>query len=385
MGNYYRRFIRGYLEKVTPLVELTKQDVPFQWTKVCQERFDQLKEELAGCDIVAHPQDEGQFILDTDASGTTIGCVLSQVQDGKEKVIAYGSRMLSRTERNYCVTDREQLAVRFFMEYYRQYLLGRKFIVRTDHQALKWLFSLKEPKDWIARWLEIMSAYQFVVEYRPGKKHGNADAMSRRQCNPSECKCPVLDGDEEILKCGPCSKCRKRADTMDSSFMDEDGKARDHNTGPVGNNNKKPKSMRSQGTQTELSPAQSDRGRMSKLPKKKKHGRRGRKRGQTTGISRRCPGNRVYDMVCRHVQDHGNDTTITGPEREPWVVPDSAAELREKQLKDPDITPIMKWKEEGKRPFGPTVAVTSPATHNYWLYWDNLSLHDGVLFRKFEK
>ena len=51
------------------------------------------------------------------------------------------------------------------MEYYRQYLLGRKFIVRTDHQALKWLFSLKEPKDRIARWLEIMSAYQFVVEY----------------------------------------------------------------------------------------------------------------------------------------------------------------------------------------------------------------------------
>ena len=90
-------------------------------------------------------------------------------------------------------------------------------------------------------------------------------------------------------------------------------------------------------------------------------------------------------MVCQHVQDHGNNTTIMSPEREPWVVPDSAAELREKQLKDPDIAPIMKWKGEGKCPFGPTVAVTSPATHNYWLYWDNLSLHDGVLFRKFEK
>ena len=90
-------------------------------------------------------------------------------------------------------------------------------------------------------------------------------------------------------------------------------------------------------------------------------------------------------MVCQHVQDHGNNTTIMGPEREPWVVPDSAAELREKQPKDPDIAPIMKWKGEGKCPFGPTVAVTSPATGNYWLYWDNLSLHDGVLFQKFEK
>ena len=73
------------------------------------------------------------------------------------------------------------------------------------------------------------------------------------------------------------------------------------------------------------------------------------------------------------------------PEKEPWVVQDSAVELWEKQLKDPDIAPVIKWKEDGKRPFGPMVAVTSPATRNYWLYWDNLSLQDGVLFRKFEK
>ena len=73
------------------------------------------------------------------------------------------------------------------------------------------------------------------------------------------------------------------------------------------------------------------------------------------------------------------------PEKEPWVVQDSAVELREKQLKDPDIAPIIKWKEDGKCPFGPMVAAMSPATRNYWLYWDNLSLQDGVLFRKFEK
>ena len=122
MGSYYRRFIRGYSEKVAPLVELTKQDVPFECNKQCQETFEQLKRELVGCDIVAHPQDDRQFILDTDASANTIGCVLSQVQDGKEKVIAYGSCTLSKTERNYCVTDRELLAVHHFMEYYKQYL-----------------------------------------------------------------------------------------------------------------------------------------------------------------------------------------------------------------------------------------------------------------------
>ena len=279
MGNCYRCFIRGYSEKVAPLVELTKQDIPFQWTKVHQERFDQLKKELAGCDIVAHPQDDGQFILDTDASGTTIGCVLSQIQDGKEKVIAYGSRTLSRTERNYCVTDQELLAVRFVMEYYRQYLLGRKFIVQTDHQALKWLFSLKEPKDRIAWWLEIMSAYQFVVEYRPGKKHGNADAMSRCQCDPSECKCPVIDGNEEILKCGPCGKCKRRANTMDSSIMDEEGKARVQTVSPILSDRREPKSTQTQGTQTELLPGATNSDILPKVCRKKKHGRRGRRRG----------------------------------------------------------------------------------------------------------
>ena len=74
-------------------------------------------------------------------------------------VIAYGRRTLNKAETNYCVTDKGLLALRHFVEYYRQYLPGRKFFVRTDHQALVWLFSFKEPKGRIARWLEILSAF----------------------------------------------------------------------------------------------------------------------------------------------------------------------------------------------------------------------------------
>jgi hypothetical protein len=128
---------------------------------------------------MAYPEDEGEYILDTDACDVSIGCVLSQIQDGREKVISYASRALNKAEKNYCVTDKELLALRNFIEYFRQYLLGRKFLVRTDHQALVWLFSLKEPKGRIARWLEILSAYDFTIEYRPGVKHGNADSISR--------------------------------------------------------------------------------------------------------------------------------------------------------------------------------------------------------------
>ena len=85
------------------------------------------------------------------------------------------------------------------------------------------------------------------------------------------------------------------------------------------------------------------------------------------------------------MKDQGNDSTANTPEPEPWVIPDSARELQRKQLEDPDIAPIIRWKEEGNRPFGPTVAVTSQTTCHYWLYWDNICLLDGVLFRKFEK
>ena len=79
---------------------------------------------------------------------------------------------------------------------------GEQFIARTDHQTLKWLYSLQEPKDRIARRLETLSAYQFSIEYWPSNKRGNADEMSRRCSNPQECKCPLLK--EEVLKCGPC-------------------------------------------------------------------------------------------------------------------------------------------------------------------------------------
>ena len=134
---------------------------------------------------MAYPEDHGDVILDTDACDSSIGAVLSQIQDGRLRVIAYGSRTLNKAEKNYCITDKELLAVLYFIEYYRKYLLGRTFTVRTDHQVLIWLFSLKEPKGRIARWVEILSAFDLTVEYRPGSKHGIANDMSR--ClNPRE-------------------------------------------------------------------------------------------------------------------------------------------------------------------------------------------------------
>ena len=112
----------------------------------CQSSFEKLKQILISSPILSFPSGEGQFILDVDASDHGIGAVLSQVQEGKEKVIAYYSRVLTKPERNYCVTRRELLAIVDSMKTFHYYLFGKKFAVRTDHISFRWLLSFKELK-----------------------------------------------------------------------------------------------------------------------------------------------------------------------------------------------------------------------------------------------
>lgn len=132
------------------------------------------------------PNYSKQFILDTDASLSGIGAVLSQChKDGCDCVIAYASRSLSRQEQQYCVTRRELLAVVEFVHHFRHYLLGKEFILRTDHGSLTWIQNFREPEGQLARWLDRLQEYDFIVQHRPGAQHGNADALSRipsRQC-----------------------------------------------------------------------------------------------------------------------------------------------------------------------------------------------------------
>ena len=115
--------------------------------------------------------------------------MLSQVtSDGIEHVIAYGSQLLSKTVRNYCVTRRELLAVITFTRHFRPYLLGQHFTDRTDHSSLAWLHSYKEPEGQLAQWLEYLQEYDFEVVHCKGKNHSNADALSRLVVSGEEAK-----------------------------------------------------------------------------------------------------------------------------------------------------------------------------------------------------
>lgn len=110
-----------------------------------------MKKRLVSSPILSFSRDEGQFILDTDASNHGIGAVLFQVPDGTEKVLAYYSRVLNKSERNYCVTRRELLAIVDSLKSSHHYLYGCKFMIRTDHISLRWLMSFRNLERQMAR------------------------------------------------------------------------------------------------------------------------------------------------------------------------------------------------------------------------------------------
>jgi len=135
-ASYYSRFIQDFAEMAKPLHRLTERGVPFKWTAECQAAFEELRQRLISAPILAHPDFGRQFILDTDASDTGSGTVLSQVdEEGRERPIAYGSRLLSKAERCYCVTRRELLAVVTFTRHFCPYLVGQSFLLCTDQRC----------------------------------------------------------------------------------------------------------------------------------------------------------------------------------------------------------------------------------------------------------
>ena len=129
--------------------------------------------------VLALPNATDPFILDTDASNKSVGAELIQIQEGEERAVAYGSLTLTPEQHKYCTTRKELLTIIRFSRQLRHYLLGRHFTVRTDHNSLTWLMNFKEPQGQLARWLEELSQFNMEIQHRPGKKHTNADALSR--------------------------------------------------------------------------------------------------------------------------------------------------------------------------------------------------------------
>jgi len=204
LAGYYRKFVKDFAKLAKPLKDLEHAN-HYEWTPACQQAFELLKEKLVSKPILAHPNfsdPNRPFILDTDASDWALGGVLSQIQaDGNEHPVAFGSKSLSKAERHYSVTRKELMAVKVFMELYKYYLEGRRFLVRTDHKALVWLMTSMCLPSQLMRWYEAMVDFDFTISHRPGKIHQNADALSRYPAREeTEWMPPLTDEDIAMYK-----------------------------------------------------------------------------------------------------------------------------------------------------------------------------------------
>ena len=147
----------NYAQVACPLYGAEQKGDNFTWSAECQEAFLSIKRHLTNAPILAFQQLDVPFILDTDACDSGLGAVLSQVEGGKERVIAFAAHALTKAERNYSTTRKELLALVWGSEHFATYLYGRRFLTRTDHNALQWLRNFKNPKGQVARWLERLS------------------------------------------------------------------------------------------------------------------------------------------------------------------------------------------------------------------------------------
>ena len=215
--SYYRRFIPQFAALAKPWTDAIKQDTDtdegqkenhvkhskdrdITVTASMETAFTALKNKLLSAPILAYPRfdEDSQFILDTDWSADTgtIGAVLSQVQNGEEKVICYGAKKLSKSQANYPSSKGELFAVIYFMKYWRYYLQYRPFLLRTDNKALTWIRTMDQPTGMVMRWLETLAAFDFQVQHRAGVDHGNADGLSRiEHAKPID----ESEGSEELM------------------------------------------------------------------------------------------------------------------------------------------------------------------------------------------
>jgi hypothetical protein len=186
---YYRRFINNFSGIASPLFQLLQKDRVWMWTGVHQQAFDMMIQCLVSYPVLRHPDLNKPFIVHTDASTVAIAGILSQIgDDGQDYACAYESRILKGAELHYGITELECLSVVFSIKKFRVYLHGRPFEVISDHKALNWLMTIKDPQARLARWAIILQAYDFKITHKPGEEHSNVDALSRPVLPPSDAK-----------------------------------------------------------------------------------------------------------------------------------------------------------------------------------------------------
>ena len=183
--NYYARFIANLSTVLHPLNRLLRKDVSWEWDELCEEAFQLAKQSLASSRVLVHYDPTLPLKLAGDASEYGVGAVLSHVcPDESERPVAFASRTLSSSERNYAQLEKEALSLIIGVRKFHQYLYGRPFTPYTDHKPLTTILGSKAGIPTLAaarlqRWALLLSTYQYTIEYHSTACHANADGLSR--------------------------------------------------------------------------------------------------------------------------------------------------------------------------------------------------------------
>nr|GEZ46619.1 reverse transcriptase domain-containing protein [Tanacetum cinerariifolium] len=184
-AGFYRRFIKDFLKISRPVTHLLEKNSPFIFSNECIQAFRTLKEKLTEAPILIAPNWDQPFELMCDASDYAVGAVLGQRVEKHFRPIHYTSKTMNQAETNYTTTEKEMLAVVYAFENFCSYLIMNRSIVYTNHSALKYLFSKKDAKARLLRWILLLQEFDFKVIDTKGAEN-YADNHLLRLENPYE-------------------------------------------------------------------------------------------------------------------------------------------------------------------------------------------------------
>jgi hypothetical protein len=172
---YYRRFIKGFSKIGSPITALQKKGTKFMWTQRCEEIFQTLKHLLTHAPVLKITDPEVDFLVCIDACKEGLGGVL--MQGGS--VVYYELRKLNEHEVNYVTHDLELVSIVHALKMWRHYLLGRKFVLMTDHCGLRYMFDQPKLNSRQARWMALLSDFDFEIKHIKGKENRVVDALAK--------------------------------------------------------------------------------------------------------------------------------------------------------------------------------------------------------------
>lgn len=177
---WHDKFVKHFSTLLAPITDTLKnQNSPYKWTAQADEAFNQIKIALINAPMLALPDYTLPFAVHCDASNVGVGAMLTQTQNGVEKVIAYFSAKLTPTQQRYFTTEKECLAVILALENFKKYFDGTHVVVYTDHASLLWLTRFKESNGRLVRWALRLQEYDITIKHKKGCQMQVPDALSR--------------------------------------------------------------------------------------------------------------------------------------------------------------------------------------------------------------